>query len=139
MSTLRERIARQIAENTPYQDHETGCPAGFSRVASLLSKHKHCNCRILQIAIDLTPSEFQVVHASRTISELVDNGPSNGIVIATDVTRDGAMVLAEVAASEHADGIDVEYAECGNPRDGHTGYTFRTNNGSYVWYTVREA
>lgn len=54
-------------------------------------------------------------------------------------TRESALVLAEVAASEHADRIDVKYAACGNLRSEHTGFTFRTNNGTQVWYVIRKA
>lgn len=58
-------------------------------------------------------------------------------IIETDIeTMEDALILAEVAASEHADRIDVKYKESGDGF-GQTGFTFTTNNGTQVWYTAK--
>lgn len=49
-------------------------------------------------------------------------------------TKEDALICAEVAASEHAERLQVEYKKAGNPRDGHSGFYFMTNNQSHVWY-----
>lgn len=49
-----------------------------------------------------------------------------------------AMMLAEVAALEHSERLNVKYHKCGNTAGKHTGFTFKTNSGTDVWYTVME-
>lgn len=51
-------------------------------------------------------------------------------------TRESALVIAEVACSEHADGIMTDYQPCGNGKE-QTGFTFRTSNGTQVWYVAK--
>lgn len=49
-------------------------------------------------------------------------------------TKESALILAEVACSEHADGIYVSYRPYGTD-----GFTFTTSNGTVVTYAVRKA
>lgn len=77
---------------------------------------------------------FQVVKISQQFG---DAKPSQDHVTVSDIdTKESALILAEVAASEHADGIMTDYQACGNGRE-QTGFTFRTSNGTDVWYMVK--
>lgn len=49
---------------------------------------------------------------------------------------DDALIYAEILAADHAKRIDRPYSKSGALNGKHAGYTFRTNNGSDVWYTV---
>lgn len=67
------------------------------------------------------------------------NGAPHEFIIVDGIdTKESAFVLAEVATLEHAERIDVQYEECGNGKGEHTGFYFRTNNGTLVWYQVKE-
>lgn len=53
----------------------------------------------------------------------------------TTDSREGALVLAEVLASEHAERIGVPF-DAWYKLGQLTGFYLRTNNGTDVWYTV---
>lgn len=51
-------------------------------------------------------------------------------------TREDAMILAEVCASEHADRAQVTYEPGVDSAGEKTGFYLRTKMGCDVWYTV---
>lgn len=52
-------------------------------------------------------------------------------------SKESALILAEVAALEHAEMIGVDYKAWGNLKSVQTGFWLRTNNGTDVWYVVK--
>jgi hypothetical protein len=71
--------------------------------------------------------------------------PTTRVLMKDTLTQNfnDALIYAEVLASEHAEKVFVpknilgyRYAACGNGID-KTGFTFRTSDGSQVWYTVK--
>lgn len=81
---------------------------------------------------------FKVVKISQEFTGTRNCAPSHSHVVVGGIdTKESALILAEVAASEHADAIMTDYKPCGNLRKEQTGFTFRTSNGTDVWYVVK--
>ena len=80
---------------------------------------------------------FSVVKKSR--GDFGRDATVTHVIVSGIPTKEDALVLAEVAALEHSEALNVEYKESGNLLGGHTGFAFHTNNGTYVWYEVINA